>query len=143
MADIIEILDTISQKLSQLDSLRFVPILYDEAELSPNSTTFPCIQLQPMAWERGNDCSYIRELQVRILTNSESKRDAIIELYSYENIVRKAIDEIMNDIGDFDMNLIGGTQIGVLKYVKTDEDSYKAGKKNFASIVAIRYLLRY
>jgi len=134
------ILDTLAKGLSEQPELKLVSIYFDEAELSPNNISFPCIQFQPMAWRRVNRCTYERELQIRIIVNTRTKRDAIVELYNYEEIVRDAIDNL--DF-DFELNLIGGSQIAILQYINKDPDSYKSTKTLYGSAIAIRYLLRY
>ena len=139
-----EILDDLAGKLSKYDSLELVSFYFDEAELSPNKTSFPCIQFQPMAWKKGRDCDFERELQIRIYVNTRTERDAIIELYNYEEIVRNAMDEIIKDLpNSVELLLIGGTQPVVLAYMDKDADSYKSQKTLFGSGIAIRYLLRY
>lgn len=139
-----EILDTLASKLSKHKDLQLVSIYFDEAELSPNSISFPCIQFQPMAWRKGEGCEFERELQIRIIVNTRTKRDAIVELYNYEEIVRNVINELMMEENyGFDLDLIGGTQIAILQYVVKDPDSYKSTKTLFGSAIAIRYLLRY
>ena len=139
-----EILDSLANKLSSHEDLQLVSFYFDEAELSPNNVSFPCIQFQPLAWRKGKGCDYERELQIRIFVNTRTKREAIIELYNYEEIVRKAVSEIMmeEDYG-FELDLIGGTQIAILQYINKDPDSYKSTKTLFGSAIAIRYLLRY
>lgn len=139
-----EILDSLANKLSNHEDLQLVSFYFDEAELSPNNVSFPCIQFQPLAWRKGKGCDYERELQIRIFVNTRTKREAIIELYNYEEIVRKAVSEIMmeEDYG-FELDLIGGTQIAILQYINKDPDSYKSTKTLFGSAIAIRYLLRY
>ena len=139
-----EILDSLANKLSSHEDLQLVSFYFDEAELSPNNVSFPCIQFQPLAWRKGKGCDYERELQIRIFVNTRTKREAIIELYNYEEIVRKAVSEIMmeEDYG-FELDLIGGTQIAILQYINRDPDSYKSTKTLFGSAIAIRYLLRY
>lgn len=136
-----EILDTLASGLSKQEELKLVSIYFDEAELSPNSISFPCIQFQPMAWRKTNNpCEYEREFQIRIIVNTRTKRDAIIELYNYEEIVRNAIEKLELD---FEFNLIGGTQPAILQYINKDPDSYKSTKTLYGSAIAIRYLLRY
>lgn len=139
-----EILDNLANKLSQHEDLQLVSIYFDEAELSPNEVSFPCIQFQPLAWKKGKGCDYERELQIRIFVNTRTKRESIIELYNYEEIVRKAVSEIMmeEDYG-FELDLIGGTAPAILQYINRDPDSYKSTKTLFGSAIAIRYLLRY
>lgn len=134
------ILDTLAKGLSEQPELKLVSIYFDEAELSPNSISFPCIQFQPMAWRRTSRCEYEREVQIRIIVNTRTKRDAIIELYNYEEIVKKAIDKLELD---FEFDLIGGSQIAILQYINKDPDSYKSTKTGYGSAIAIRYLLRY
>ena len=139
-----EILDALAEGLSQNENLEYISIYFDEAELSPNSISFPCIQFQPMAWRKGKWCEYERELQVRIIVNTRTKRDAIMELYNYEEIVRSAIDELVRDNDfEFELDLIGGSQIAILQYINKDPDSYKSTKTLYGSAIAIRYLLRY
>ena len=139
-----EILDALAEGLSQNENLEYISIYFDEAELSPNSISFPCIQFQPMAWRKGKWCEYERELQVRIIVNTRTKRDAIMELYNYEEIVRSAIDELVRDNDfEFELALIGGSQIAILQYINKDPDSYKSTKTLYGSAIAIRYLLRY
>lgn len=135
-----DILDTLAKGLSEQPELKLVSIYFDEAELSPNSISFPCIQFQPMAWRRKSRCEYEREVQIRIIVNTRTKRDAIIELYNYEEIVRNAIDKLELD---FEFDLIGGSQIAILQYINKDPDSYKSTKTGYGSAIAIRYLLRY
>lgn len=139
-----EILDILANKLSSHEDLQLVSFYFDEAELSPNDVSFPCIQFQPLAWRKGKGCDYERELQIRIFVNTRTKREAIIELYNYEEIVRKAVSEIMmeEDYG-FELDLIGGTPPAILQYINRDPDSYKSTKTLFGSAIAIRYLLRY
>ena len=139
-----EILDNLANKLAQHEDLQLVSIYFDEAELSPNEVSFPCIQFQPLAWKKGKGCDYERELQIRIFVNTRTKRESIIELYNYEEIVRKAVSEIMmeEDYG-FELDLIGGTAPAILQYINRDPDSYKSTKTLFGSAIAIRYLLRY
>lgn len=144
MSKMNEILDTLAKGLSEREELQYISIYFDEAELSPNSISFPCIQFQPMAWRTGVGCEYERELQIRIIVNTRTKRDAIVELYNYEEIVRNAVSDIlMTTECDFELNLIGGTQIAVLQYINSDPDSYKSTKTLYGSAIAIRYLLRY
>lgn len=135
-----DILDTLAKGLSEQPELKLVSIYFDEAELSPNEISFPCIQFQPMAWRRTSRCEYEREVQIRIIVNTRTKRDAIIELYNYEEIVRNAIDKLELD---FEFDLIGGSQIAILQYINKDPDSYKSTKTLYGSAIAIRYLLRY
>ena len=135
-----DVLDTLAKGLSERPELKLVSIYFDEAELSPNSISFPCIQFQPMAWRKTKRCEYERELQVRIIVNTRTKRDAIVELYNYEEIVRNAIDDLELD---FELDLIGGSQIAILQYINKDPDSYKSTKTLYGSAIAIRYLLRY
>ena len=144
MSNMNEILDVLAKGLSESEELKYISIYFDEAELSPNSISFPCIQFQPMAWRKGTGCEYERELQVRIIVNTRTKRDAIVELYNYEEIVRKTISKIINTENyGFELDLIGGTQIAVLQYINSDPDSYKSTKTLYGSAIAIRYLLRY
>ena len=139
-----EILDTLAEGLSQNPELQYISFYFDEAELSPNSISFPCILFQPSAWRKGKFCEYERELQIRIIVNTRTKRDAIIELYNYEETVRNAVDDLMqtNDF-EFELDLIGGSQIAILQYINSDPDSYKSTKTLYGSAIAIRYLLRY
>jgi hypothetical protein len=137
-----EILDTLAGNLAKHPDLQLVSFYFDEAELSPNDISFPCILFQPLAWRVGKGCDYEREVQIRIIVNTRTKRDAIIELYNYEEIVRNAVSEIVKKV-DFEFNLIGGTQIAVLQYINKDPDSYKSTKTLYGSAIAIRYLLRY
>lgn len=138
-----EILDTLANNLAKHQDLQLISFYFDEAELSPNSISFPCIQFQPLSWRVGKGCEYERELQIRIIVNTRTKRDAIIELYNYEVIVRKAVSEIMKEETGFELDLIGGTQIAILRYINNDPDSYKSTKTLYGSAIAIRYLLRY
>lgn len=138
-----EILNTIASNLAKNRDLQLVSFYFDEAELSPNSISFPCIQLQPLAWKVGKGCDYERELQIRIIVNTRTKRDAIVELYNYEEIVRNAVSELMKEDRGFELYLIGGTQIAILQYINKDPDSYKSTKTLYGSAIAIRYLLRY
>ena len=108
-----EILDTLANNLAKHQDLQLISFYFDEAELSPNSISFPCIQFQPLSWRVGKGCEYERELQIRIIVNTRTKRDAIIELYNYEVIVRKAVSEIMKEETGFELDLIGGTQIAI------------------------------
>lgn len=139
-----EILDSLAGKLAQHEDLQLISFYFDEAELSPNTVSFPCIQFQPMAWRNGKFCDYEREFQIRIFVNTRTKREAIIELYNYEEIVRKAVSKIMieEDL-EFELDLIGGTPPAILQYINKDPDSYKSTKTLFGSAIAIRYLLRY
>lgn len=138
-----EILDTLAKGLSEQPELKMISIYFDESELSPNSISFPCIQFQPMAWRKGVGCEYEREFQIRIIVNTRTKRDALVELYNYEEIVRKAVSEIMKEEMEFELDLIGGSQIAILQYINSDPDSYKSTKTLYGSAIAIRYLLRY
>ena len=135
-------MDYLSKRLSEFQELQYLAFYYDESEISPNTTSFPCIQFQPLEWNRGQGCDYERGFEVRIMTNTEDTREAIIELYTFHDIVKKCIDEIKDD-SFFELELNGGSAIGVLYYLKKDSDSYKAQAKAFGSVVAIRYLLRY
>lgn len=140
-----EILDTLASNLAEHKDLELISFYFDESELSPNSISFPCIQFQPLAWRRNysEGCAYERELQIRIIVNTRTKRDAIVELYNYEEIVRNAVTEIMKEEDGFELNEIGGTQIAILQYLNKDPDSYKTQKTLYGSAIAIRYLLRY
>lgn len=139
-----EILDSLANKLAQQEDLKLISFYFDEAELSPNTVSFPCIQFQPLAWRKGKFCDYEREFQIRIFVNTRTKRDALIELYNYEEIVRKAVSEIMmTEDMEFELDLIGGTQPAILQYINKDPDSYKSTKTLFGSAIAIRYVLRY
>lgn len=137
-----EILDTLASNLAKHPDLQLISFYFDESELSPNSISFPCIQFQPLAWRVGKGCDYEREVQIRIIVNTRTKREAIMELYNYEVIVRNAVSEIVKEV-EFEFNLIGGTQIAILQYINKDPDSYKSTKTLYGSAIAIRYLLRY
>ena len=144
-AKISQVLEIISKHISSHEDFKEVPIYWNEAELEPNSLSLPCVQLQPFAWERGRDCDFERELQVRIITSTESKREALLQLYDFEQSLRTIMEEISYDplASFFELDLIGGTDVGMLQYVTQDRDSYKSAKTNYGSIIAIRYNLRY
>lgn len=145
-AKITNILEAVSDALSSHPSLEDVPIYWDEAELDPNRVQFPCIQLQPLAWEKGKGCDFEREFQIRVINKTESRRDALLQLYDFEENIRNVIDEKIcydPNCSWFELSLIGGSQIAIMSYITKDPDSYKSAKTNFGSIVGIRYNLRY
>lgn len=122
-----------------------MPIYWDEAELDPNIVQFPCIQLQPLQWEKGKGCDFEREFQIRVINKTESKRDAVLQLYDFEQNIREVMDNLIYDpkCDWFELNLIGGSQIAILQYLNKDPDSYKSAKTVYGSIIGIRYNLRY
>lgn len=144
-AKITQILKQVSEVLSSHKDLEDVPIYWDEAELNPNNIQFPCIQLQPLEWEKGKGCDFEREFQIRVIHKTESKREAILQLYDFEQNIREVMDEIIYDpeCNWFELKLIGGSQIAVLQYLNKDPDSYKSAKTVYGSIIGIRYELRY
>ena len=144
-AKISQVLEVVSKHIAEHEDFTDVPIYWDEAELDPNSIAFPCIQLQPLEWEKGRGCDFEREFQVRIITSTESKREALLQLYDFEEKLREIIDEVSLDSEAwfFELRLIGGTSVAMLRYVTQDRDSYKSAKTNYGSIIAIRYNLRY
>ena len=144
-AKIIKILKQVSDVLSEHKDLEDVPIYWDEAELDPNKVQFPCIQLQPLEWEKGKGCDFEREFQIRVIHKTESKREAILQLYDFEQNIREVMDGLIYDPNCdwFELNLIGGSQIAVLQYLNKDPDSYKSAKTVYGSIIGIRYNLRY
>lgn len=144
-AKISQILEIISKHIAKHEDFKDVPIYWDEAELDPNSLVTPCIQLQLFAWEKGQGCEFERELQLRIITSTESKREALLQLYDFEQSLRTIMEEVSYDplASFFELDLIGGTGVAMLQYVTQDRDSYKSAKTNYGSIVAIRYNLRY
>ena len=144
-AKITQILKQVSEVLSSHKDLEDVPIYWDEAELNPNNVQFPCIQLQPLEWEKGKGCDFEREFQIRVIHKTESKREAILQLYDFEQNIREVMDEMIYDpeCNWFELKLIGGSQIAVLQYLNKDPDSYKSAKTVYGSIIGIRYELRY
>lgn len=144
-AKIIKILEAVSDALASHKDLEDVPIYWDEAELNPNEVQFPCIQLQPLEWEKGKGCDFEREFQIRVINKTESKRDAVLQLYEFEQNIREIMDGLIYDPNTdwFELKLIGGSQIAVLQYLNKDPDSYKSAKTLYGSIIGIRYILRY
>lgn len=144
-AKIVKILKAVSDTLASHKDLEDVPIYWDEAELDPNKVQFPCIQLQPLQWERGKGCDFEREFQIRVINKTESKREAILQLYDFEQNIREVMENIINDpqCDWFELQLIGGSQIAILQYLNKDPDSYKSAKTVYGSIIGIRYNLRY
>lgn len=144
-AKIVKILKAVSDTLASHKDLEDVPIYWDEAELDPNKVQFPCIQLQPLQWERGKGCDFEREFQIRVINKTESKREAILQLYDFEQNIREVMKNIINDpqCDWFELQLIGGSQIAILQYLNRDPDSYKSAKTVYGSIIGIRYNLKY
>ena len=144
-AKISQVLQIVSQHIADHEDFTNVPIYWDEVELDPNTISFPCIQLQPLEWEKGKGCDFEREFQVRILTSTESKREALLQLYDFEQKLREILDEVNLDsqADFFELQLIGGSSVAMLRYINQDRDSYKSAKTNYGSIIAIRYNLRY
>ena len=144
-AKIVKILKAVSDTLASHKDLEDVPIYWDEAELNPNNAQFPCIQLQPLQWEKGKGCDFEREFQIRVINKTESKREAVLQLYDFEQNIREVMDSLNYnpEYNWFELSLIGGSQIAVLQYLNKDPDSYKSAKTVYGSIIGIRYNLRY
>lgn len=144
-AKIVKILKAVSDTLASHKDLEDVPIYWDEAELDPNKVQFPCIQLQPLHWEKGKGCDFEREFQIRVINKTESKREAILQLYDFEQNIREVMKNIINDpqCDWFELRLIGGSQIAIMQYLNKDPDSYKSAKTVYGSIIGIRYNLKY
>ena len=146
MSHIADVLETIGKKITSHPNFKNVPIYWDEMELSPNSTSFPCIQFKPRSWQPNEYCDeQERILEIRILTNGEDKRKVILQLFDFEEGVRKVLDKAINssEFTFFELKLLGASEISGMTYNKNDIDSYKGTKTMFSSLIVLSYLLRY
>lgn len=148
MSKVQDALEYIAAKIRQHPSFKQITIYWDDIELSPNSTSFPCIVFHADAWSRENDhgCDVSkRTLEIILADNNLNKREAIKDLWDYNEALLEVMDSIESSTDElgFDLKLMGGSELAVLRYVNKDKDSHKAAKTTFASLVSVYYELRY
>lgn len=148
MSTIQSALEYIANKIRKHPSFKRIPIYWDDIELSPNSASFPCIVFHAGAWTReyASGCdTYKRTLEIILADNNLNKREAIMNLWNYNEALLEVMDDVefYNETDDFELKLMGGSELAVLRYVNKDKDSYKAAKTTFASLVSVYYELRY
>lgn len=148
MSAIQNALEYIAHKIRQHPSFKQITIYWDDIELSPNSASFPCIVFHAGEWTRENNygCNESkRTLEIILADDNLNKRKAIENLWNYNESLLEVMDTIEYDTNgnDFELKLLGGSELAVLRYVNKDKDSYKAAKTTFASLVSVYYELRY
>lgn len=148
MSVIQDALEFIAAKIRKHPSFEQISIYWDDIELSPNSASFPCIVFHAGAWTRENNhgCDESkRTLEIILADNNLNKREAIKNLWDYNEALLEVMDSIEFDTeaNDFELKLLGGSELAVLRYVNSDKDSYKAAKTTFASLISVYYELRY
>lgn len=146
MSKTVDILDLLTKTIRSNDDFKRVPVYWDETELSVNSAVLPCVMLKPQEWVNNGECDgYERILEVRILHNGQDRRQTLIQLWEFEEKLRKIIDELIwSDKADwFELTENGGSAMSIWAYQQKNQDSEKRVSTLFSSALVIFYKLRY
>lgn len=145
MSRISEILETIGKKITSQPKFKDTPIYWDEIELTPNTAHFPCLLFKLNAWQPSDSCEYERILEIRIVSSTKDKRSAMVGLWDLEEQLREVLDEaiLSSEFDNFELDLLGGSELAILRYAKRDPDSYKSTGTLNSSVIIVYYRLRY
>lgn len=143
MSSISEVLSQINNGFEDNPNFEGVPIYWDEIELSPNSTAFPCLLLKLREWRPSNSCSAQRILEVWIMSNTQYPRDILLELWDYEESVREVMDAVNLSKSGFDLKELGGSEVLAMRPNKANAESYKGAKDLWSNLLIIYYNLQY
>lgn len=139
-----EVLEYISQEITNTETFNDTPIFYDFIELDANNLPPSCIVYKPLEWEYDiSQCHYERQLDIVLLITDEDRREGII---GQLNMFSEKLDETMRDVAmtaPFYLQFLQGSPIQAFAYNRKSSDSYKETNQLFSSMVVLSYLLRY
>lgn len=141
---IANVLEAISEGITNSESFQDTPIFYDFIEVDPNNLPPSCIIYKPLEWETTKDgCNYQRQIDIVMLITTEERREGIIgQLFMFSEKLHEVIDEVILT-SNFDLRFIEGSPIQGFQYNRRSQDSYKETSQLFTSMAVLSYLLRY
>lgn len=145
-SEYVTVLETISEAIAKDPNGDFegIPIYYNMVELTPHSLPPTAIVLEgkPFTLDASR-CMFERQLNIVILHSTRDKRQITLRLSAYAEQMKKLIDGVIMNGGDFELTFLQGSEIGYLENAKKDSENYKATKTLFTSFIVLSYLLRY
>jgi len=139
-----EVLEAISEKITETETFVDTPIFYDFIEVDANVLPSTAIVYKPLSWQMDDThCNYQRQLDIVLLITTEERREGVIgQLFQFGEQMKELIDEVDLPISA-QLDFIQGSPVQGFAYNRKSADSYKETNQLFTSMIVLSYLLRY
>ena len=139
-----EILERISEEVTNTETFADTPIFYDFIEVDANNLPPTCIVYKPLEWTMDKtNCNYERQLDIVLIITTEERRDGIVgQLFSFSEKMKEIIDEVALN-SSISIRFVQGSPVRGFAYNRESVDSYKETKQLFTSMIILSYLVEY